>query len=149
VVRSLSKFFGLAGLRVGYALSNPETIEMMEKARLPFNLSSIAQRAAVKALEEREWFDKIREEILKEREAVAGALNRIEGLEALGSEANFLLVRLPSGVNMERFIAGLHREGVIVRDVTGLHGLKNRYIRVTIGKKEENRRLISAIQDCL
>ncbi|MBI5253046.1 MAG: histidinol-phosphate transaminase [Euryarchaeota archaeon] len=144
VVRSMSKFFGLAGLRVGYALSNKKIIEALEKARLPFNISSIAESAAIAALEEMSWFEKIKEEILEERKFVMHEINKL-GLNALPSEANFLLVRLPS-IDMQKFIEGLYREGVIVRNVTGVQGLKGNYLRITMGKKEENRKLISALR---
>lgn len=144
VVRSMSKFFGLAGLRVGYALSNSKIIEALEKARLPFNISSIAENAAIAALGEITWFERIRREILEERKFIMHEINKL-GLDVLPSEANFLLVKLHS-IDMRKFIEGLYREGVIVRNVTGVQGLKGNYLRITIGKKEENRKLISAIR---
>jgi histidinol-phosphate aminotransferase len=146
VVRTFSKFFGLAGLRVGYALCNDRIATMLEKARLPFNLNRIAQKAAIAALEEKAWFNRIKGEILRERESVIQQLNKIKGLEPLSSEANFLLVKLPS-IDMQKFTEELNKEGIIIRDVTGLHGLKNNYMRVTIGKKEENRKLLSGLQN--
>lgn len=145
VVRSMSKFFGLAGLRLGYALSSTEIVQWIEKARLPFNLSDIAQKAAIKAIEEREWFEKVRAEIIAEREFVGQEINKIRGFKALSSEANFLLVKLPSKLDAPSFIEDLYKKGIIVRDVTGVPGLKGSYIRITIGKKEENRRLISVL----
>lgn len=144
VVRSMSKFFGLAGLRVGYALSNSKIIEALEKARLPFNISSMAESAAIAALGEITWFERIRKEILEERKFIMHEINKL-GLDVPPSEANFLLVKLPS-IDMRKFIEGLYREGVIVRNVTGVQGLKGNYLRITIGKKEENRKLISAIR---
>lgn len=144
VVRSMSKFFGLAGLRVGYALSNSKIIEALEKARLPFNISSMAESAAIAALGEITWFERIRKEILEERKFIMHEINKL-GLDVPPSEANFLLVKLLS-IDMRKFIEGLYREGVIVRNVTGVQGLKGNYLRITIGKKEENRKLISAIR---
>jgi histidinol-phosphate aminotransferase len=146
VVRTFSKFFGLAGLRIGYALCDEKVAAMLEKARLPFNVSRIAQKAAIASLDEIPWFNKIRDEILRERESVLQQIKEIASLEPLPSEANFLLVKL-SGVDMKNFIEKLSREGVIIRDVSGLHGLRNNYVRITIGRKDENRKLISAIRD--
>ena len=150
VVRSMSKFFGLAGLRLGYALAGQDIIKLLEKARLPFNVNRIAQRAAVEALDEQNWFEKITGEISQERESVIEKINRIKGFKALPSRTNFLLVKLPDKMRAQDIVEELFRKGIIVRDVTGIHGLtglKCDHIRITIGRREENRRLISALQE--
>ncbi len=147
VVRSMSKFFGLAGLRLGYALARPETIKSLEKARLPFNVNRIAQRAAIEALGERDWFKKMAEKIEEQKEIVMKEINGIKGFEALPSKTNFLLVRLPYKTRVRDLVENLLEKGVIVRDVTGAHGLKHDYVRITIGKREENMRLISALRE--
>jgi histidinol-phosphate aminotransferase len=146
VVRSMSKFFGLAGLRVGYALSNPRVTQMLEKVRLPFNVNTPAEAAAIKVIENLGLYKKISKEIIEERKLVAREIGQIKGLRVFPSEANFLLVRLPRAMNASELAEALLREEVVVRNVSGIPGLKNNYLRITIGKKQENRRLISVLK---
>lgn len=146
VVRSMSKFFGLAGLRLGYALSNPRVTRMLEKVRLPFNVSTPAERAAVKALENQGFYREILREIIEERRLLAREIGHIKGLRVFPSEANFLLVRLPCAVNASELAEALLKEKVMVRNVSGVPGLKNNYLRITIGRKRENRRLLSVLK---
>ncbi len=148
VVRSFSKFFGLAGLRVGYALACEKIAELLERIRNPFCISRVAERAAIAALEELEYFKGVRDKILKERERLLAELRKIPGLKPFPSEANFLLVKLlsiPAAELMDR----LYRAGIIVRNVTGLPGLRGEYVRITVGTPEENKRLISALREIL
>lgn len=147
VVRSFSKYFGLAGLRIGYALSSEYIIELLEKTRLPFNISSIAQAAAMKAIDEREWYGRIRDEIIQERAYVTRAIDDIPNFEAIESEANFILVNVSDEINIEEFEDALCQRGIIVRDLVGVPGLKKRYVRITIGKREENQAIIDALKD--
>ncbi len=148
VVRSFSKFFGLAGLRVGYALASEKIAELLEKIRNPFCISRIAEKAAVKAIEEVEYFNRAKDRIIQERERLFNELQKIRGLKPYPSEANFLLVKLlgiPAGELMEK----LYRRGIIVRNVSGLPGLKGDHVRITVGTPEENRRLISALREIM
>lgn len=147
VVRSMSKFFSLAGLRIGYALSNPKITEMIEKVRLAFTISNIAEKAAIKALEKQNWYLKIREKIIAERDFVMREISRTKGFTVIPSDANFLLIKLLAKVNMSAIMEELNKKGIIVRDVTGVPGLKNNYIRITMGKKQENRAVISALRE--
>lgn len=144
VVRTMSKFFGLAGLRVGYALASPKLAGALERARLPFNVSAVGEAAALAALDHLGHYQRLRARILQERERVRRAAVGM-GLHVVPSEANFLLMELPEGMDSE-LLAG---EGVIVRDAGGVLGLTNNYIRATVGRKRENERLLSALRACL
>ncbi len=144
VVRTMSKFFGLAGLRVGYALASPKLAGALERARLPFNVSAVGEAAALAALDHLGHYRKLRARILQERERVRRAAVGM-GLHVVPSEANFLLIELPDGMDSE-LLAG---EGVVVRDAGGVLGLTNNYIRATVGRKLENERLLSALRACL
>ncbi|AEA48075.1 histidinol-phosphate transaminase [Archaeoglobus veneficus] len=139
VVRSFSKFFGLAGLRVGYAIGNPEIIAAMEKIRLPFGISSVAYRTAIAAVESVEYYEGVKEKIIMERERLAKELKKL-GFFVYPSEANFVLVRAKKDVSEE-----LEKSGIIVRNVTGLLGLEGFHIRITVGLPEENDRFLEAI----
>ncbi len=142
VVRSLSKFFGLAGLRVGYALAHPEVAGALERARLPFNLSGVAQAAAVAALGQREFFQRRCRQTVRERERLRQGLARLPEIEAFPSEANFLLVRA-----RDTELAGkLAGRNILVRDLAGVVGLGPGFLRVTVGRGEENARFLGVLR---
>ncbi len=148
IVRSMSKFFCLAGLRIGYALSNPRIVEDLEKARLPFTINSLAESAAVGALRNLHYFRRIGMLIVSERIRLSEELLEI-GLRPFPSEANFIMVGLPEGVDADRFTEGLASRGVIVRSLKGLAGLAGEFFRVTVGTREENKVFIEACEKSL
>ena len=146
-VRSFSKFFGLAGLRVGYILSSSGIIDLIEKVKLPFNVNYIAQKAAAYALEDLAEYEGMKKEILKERERLIEEINRRTSFHAFRSDTNFVLVKSPR--NSMEIASALTVKGIIVRDLTGLIGLDptGEYIRITVGLPEENTKLIEALKD--
>jgi len=148
VLRSFSKFFALAGLRVGYAVSSPTIAQVLEKVRPPFTLSNVAAKAAVSALEEKRHYMRLGSRIVRERERLLRELKSLEPLQVFPSKANFILVRLKKGKASHLF-EELCREGILVRDVTGLPGLKGECLRITVGRRSENRRLVSALRRIL
>lgn len=139
VLRTFSKSYGLAGLRVGYAVAPPEGIALLNRVRQPFNINAMAQAAALAALEDDDH-------LVRTRAMVEAGLKQLaQGLTDLGiayvpSSANFLLVRVGKG---QEYFQALLRERVIVRPVDG-YGLPD-YIRVTVGTREENQRFLDAL----
>lgn len=120
VTRTLSKAFGLAGMRVGYALGSPELVAEVEKARGPYKHSGIAERMAIAALtEDLEWVKARAAEAKANRQRLAAALEA-QGLRALPSEANFLFVPLPDA---PRIAARMRELEVNVRAFQGLTGV--------------------------
>ena len=138
VVRTFSKFAGLAGIRVGYGVADPELAGYLERARHPFNVNVLAEAAAVAALDDHEHLERTRrcnaEGIAYLRRELAAL-----GIETWPSEANFVLARPGPGV-----YDFLLREGVIVRPLAGF-GLPD-HVRITIGLPEENERLVKALR---
>lgn len=148
IVRSFSKFFGLAGLRVGYALTNRRLAGLLEKVRNPFCISRIAERAAVRAMEELEYFRNVKDMIVEDRERLFSELEKIPGIKPFPSHGNFILVRVLS-ISPSELMDGLYSAGIIVRNVSNLPGLRGDYVRITIGTKSENERLIAAMRKIL
>jgi histidinol-phosphate aminotransferase len=138
VLRTLSKIYGLAGLRVGYGVTDPELAGFLERARHPFNLNSLAQAAAVAALDDEEHVARSQE---NNRRGMAYLVRELAalGIEVTPSDANFVLARTGAGV-----YEPLLREGVIVRPMRGF-GLPD-HVRVTVGLPEENERLVKALR---
>ncbi len=144
VLKTFSKAYGLAGLRIGYALTKPEFSSYMEIARLPFNVNSLAQVAAKAALLDRKFLQKTRSVILEGKSFLYGALAKL-GIVFIPSVANFILI--DAGRDGVGVFKDMLKFGVIVRDMQQ-YGLKN-YIRVTIGTKKENERFIKVFRKVL
>ncbi len=144
VTRTFSKLFGLAGLRIGYGIADPEVADLMNRAREPFNVTSIAQAAAIAALKDEAYYKKILKVLKRERDVVCAGLEAI-GLVYSKGATNFIQVRVPRS---SRDVAlELLKKGVIVRDMSAW-GLED-YIRVTIGTSAENKRFLKALSDVL
>ncbi|MGQ9543047.1 MAG: histidinol-phosphate transaminase [Candidatus Bathyarchaeia archaeon] len=149
ILRSMSKFFCLAGIRIGYAISNPRLIEGLEKVRLPFTVNRLAQAAAIKALENLDYFMNVAREITAQREELARELS-LMGMEPIPSDSNFLMVKLPVGQEADKFTQRLASKGVIIRSLKNLPGVNvGEYVRVTVGTRMENRKFIEACREIL
>lgn len=138
VLRTFSKIYGLAGLRIGYAVADPELAGWLERARHPFNVNLVAEAAALAALEDRSHVERSRTVTREGIEFLTRELAAL-GIEVWPTDANFLLARTGPGVH-----DGLLREGVIVRPLAGF-GMPD-HVRITIGTRAENERLLEALR---
>lgn len=141
VLKTFSKAYGLAGLRIGYALAKPEFTTYMEIARQPFNVNSLALQAGVAALDDKKFLRRARRLILEGKGYLYDKLTGL-GLSYVPSVANFILIDV--GCDGVEVFKEMLKLGVIVRDMKQ-YGLKN-YIRVTIGAKKENELFIKALR---
>ncbi len=139
-VRSFSKLYGLAGLRIGYGICDPELADILNRARHPFNVSRLAEVAALAALDDTEHVERTLRRNREGAERITAAFEAL-GMRVWPTDTNFLLVRT-ARPGPEVYDA-LLREGVIVRPLPG-SGLEN-CVRVTIGTPDENERLIAAM----
>jgi histidinol-phosphate aminotransferase len=142
VTRTFSKAYGLAGLRVGYALAHPELIAVMERLRESFNVNSVGLAAATTALTDQRHVDWARDRNAVEREALAGSL-RERGHFVHPSQTNFLLVEF--GANTAAIEAALVARGAVLRPMAG-YGLPD-CLRITVGTGDENRRLLGLLDE--
>lgn len=147
VARTFSKAFGLANLRIGYAVMAEWLRKEYMKVSTPFPLSSLAIEGAKAALSDLEYMRRAVEEIVRERERLYSRLNRMEDVKAYPSSANFIYFEtaMPASVLSER----LAEKGVIVRDCSGFIGCSDRAIRVTVGRKEENQLFVDVLRETL
>ncbi len=139
--RTFSKFYGLAGLRIGYGIARVEVIEQLEKVRQPFSVNLLALTAAQAALADEKHADRTASLNKTGKQFLSAELSRL-GLTFVPSEANFILVHC--GPQTTQAIEGLLQQGVVVRGMAG-YGLQE-YIRVSIGLPEENKRFIKAME---
>ncbi|MDB2705641.1 histidinol-phosphate transaminase, partial [Pseudomonadota bacterium] len=144
ITRTFSKAYGLAGLRIGYALSNPEIADLLNRIRQPFNGNSLALAAAVVALSDDQYITDTKE---MNNQGMAQVIIGLEelGLNYIPSKANFLTVDI--GRNSDEVFDLLLKEGVIIRPVAN-YGLAN-HIRVSIGLESENQRFLAALEQVL
>ena len=140
VTRTFSKAYGLAGLRVGYALAHPSVADVMNRVRQPFNVNSIALEAAAAALEDMEFVARSFAGNLQGMRQLREGAERL-GLSFIPSYANFLTIRVGKA---QEIYKRLLRRGVIVRPVGGGYDLPE-HLRVTVGTEEENERFLSAL----
>ena len=142
ILRTFSKAFRLASLRVGYAIAHPELITALEKVRLPYNLPSFTQTAALLALNNRQDLLTVIPEILAERTNLINALTENKQLKIWRSDANFIYIRLTDEQNsdqaLKQIMQQLKTKGTLVRHTGG--GL-----RITVGRPEENQRTIERL----
>ena len=142
-LRTFSKVYGLAGLRIGYAVAPAPVIEAMQRIRQPFNVNALALVGALAALEDVEHVQRTLAVNREGMRVLTEAFRRLE-LPFVPSAANFILVRVGQGLAVYE---ALLRQGVIVRPMDG-YGLPE-YLRVTIGLPEENARFIEALETAL
>ncbi|HDZ3563793.1 TPA: histidinol-phosphate transaminase [Mannheimia haemolytica] len=140
VSRSLSKAYGLAGLRIGYAVSNPEIADLLNRVRQPFNCNSLALASAIAVMNDDEFVKKVAENNRLEM-ARYEAFCQANGLEYIPSKGNFITIdfKRPAAPIYEALL----REGVIVRSIAG-YGMPN-HLRISIGLPQENERFFTAL----
>jgi histidinol-phosphate aminotransferase len=142
VTRTFSKIYGLAGLRVGYAVGPARLVDYMNRVRAPFNVSGVAQAAAIAALSDKEHLENSRSHNLRERERLTRELTRL-GLRVAPSQANFVLADV--GRPARPVYDALLRRGVIVRPFANLPTS----LRITVGTSAENSRFLESLAEVL
>ena len=143
VCRTFSKIYGLAGLRVGYALASAEIADLMNRVRQPFNVNNLAIAAAVAALDDHLFVAQSYELNRNGMEQIVAGLKRL-GLEHIPSHGNFVTFRAGDAATVNQ---KLLKQGVIVRPIGG-YGLPE-WLRVTIGSEPENARFLEALEKAL
>ena len=144
IARTFSKMYGLAGLRVGYAIARTEMVDILNRVREPFNVNSIAQEAAIACLQDKAYYDKALK-VLEDQRRYFYKEFKLLGLNFVPSATNFILVDLAR--TSKPIAQALLKKGVIVRDMTPW-GLKT-FIRITIGLPKENQKCIRALKSIL
>jgi histidinol-phosphate aminotransferase len=145
-MRTFSKAYGLAGLRVGYGVMPAVLAELLNRVRQPFNVNGLAQVAAIAALNDAQFLQKTVDLVHTELEFVYAARERLE-VPYVRSEANFFMVEVSDGRTADDVFKEFLSQGIIVRSMTS-YGYP-RHIRVTIGKHEENIRFLEALETVL
>jgi histidinol-phosphate aminotransferase len=147
VSRSMSKVYGLAGLRIGYGIAQPGITDLLNRIRQPFNVNSLAQAAAIAALDDKAFVEKSAEMNAAGYRQLTQAFDELK-LTYVPSSANFVLVKVGDEDSAGAHVnLGLLKQGVIVRPV-GNYGLPQ-WLRISIGLPEENTICIAALKKAL
>ena len=143
-LRTFSKAYGLAGLRVGYGVMPPEVADYLNRTRQPFNVNSLAQVAALAALDDEEFLQETQKVVRQGLAFLHAELDKLQ-LRTHATQANFFLIEL--GYDGRKVYEAMLRRGVIVRAMNS-YGLDN-YIRISVGRPEENQRFVESLKEVL
>ncbi len=143
-LRTFSKVYGLAGLRVGYGLMAKEVAECLHKVRQPFNINQMAQVGALAALEDEEYYQLTLDRTARGLVYLSREVDKL-GCKSYPSETNFFLIDVQGEADC--LYKAMLGKGVIVRSMSA-YGFGN-FIRVTVGTEEENKRFLDSLADCL
>ncbi len=144
VLRTFSKLYSLAGCRIGYGIASKEIVDVLNRARQPFNVNLLAQECALAVLDEEEWIDEVRNKNEEQKQCLYAELEKL-GVKYLPTKANFIFLNIEKDA-MEIFQA-LMKKGVIIRPMVGFGFPES--IRVTIGLPEENKFFIQCLKEVL
>jgi threonine-phosphate decarboxylase len=150
VIRSVTKFYGMPGIRLGYGIATESLIDTLQTLRQPWSINSLAGYVTLAAFKDTEFIENTKRTIAKERARFAEMLSEIGGLHVFPSVTNFLLVKiLIKEITATILREELAKEGVLIRDCSTFVGLDNSYFRVTVRASRENEKLIAVLKGIL
>ena len=150
IIRAVTKFFGIPGIRLGYGISsNRELLQKMYDEKEPWTINSFADSASDFIFKEEEYIRKSKEYFSKERVCMINEINKIDGIKAFNSDANFILVRFENRNVLDVKENLLKRAGLLIRDASNFIGLDSSFARVAIKNHEQNIVLVDAIRSVL
>lgn len=150
IIRAVTKFFGIPGIRLGYGISaNRELLQKMYDEKEPWTINSFADSASDFIFKEDEYIRKSKEYFSKERVCMINEINKIDGIKAFNSDANFILVRFENINVLDVKENLLKRAGLLIRDASNFIGLDSSFARVAIKNHEQNTVLVDALRSVL
>jgi threonine-phosphate decarboxylase len=145
----MTKFFGIPGLRLGYALSSSALAEQLDDMGGPWSVNTMAQTAGVAALQDSEHNRRTLEYVTRERRDLFDRLSELKQLKVYPSSANFLLVEITRDMSSMELRDLLMRQRILIRDCTNFTGLSPKFFRIAVRTREENELLLEALKRVL
>lgn len=145
VLRSLTKFYAMPGLRIGYLVGASQVVERLKDRQPPWSVNSLAQEVSLAVLQDQTYATKSRTFMKVERSRFMRGLRSLSGLRVYPSAANFVLIELPAATSAGAVTDRLASERLLVRDCSTLPGLTSQMIRLAIKTAKENRQLLAAL----
>jgi threonine-phosphate decarboxylase len=144
VLRSLTKSFGLPGLRIGYAASSKQIIKILQKIKIPWSVNSLAQDAANIALKNKSHLKKSNSVIKKELNYLISTISKLDGFDCYESSTNFILIKTKH--NSTKLQQKLLKHKILVRDCKNFRGLDDHHIRIAVKSHKDNMKLVRALE---
>lgn len=145
ILRTFSKAYGLAGVRMGYVLGSSQVIRNLSKVRQPYSVDAVSQAIACATLDERTAFEPLIAEIKEQRAWVGDQLRSLEEIRVYPSDANYILFKVSQA---DQIWDELYEQGILIRNLSNTPGLKD-CLRVTMGTPEENQQFMTALKEAL
>ena len=146
IIRTMSKVMGLAGMRVGYGISNETIIEYMHRIKPVFSLTRLSYLAAINTISDVEFIEESTKKGIESREYLYEELSKFESLNVFKSKSNYILVGIKdTGFTAAELTRELMKNGIIVRDCTSFKGLDEYWIRISIATLEEDKKFIEIL----
>ena len=150
IIRSVTKFYGMPGIRFGYGIATESLIDMLQTVRQPWSINSLAGYATLAALKDTVFIENTKRTIAEERAKFVKMLSELGGLHVFPSETNFLLVKiLNSKFTSAMLKEKMAKKGVLIRDCSTFVGLDDSYFRVTVRSSRENLTLIENLRELI
>ena len=143
ILRSFTKSFGLAGLRIGYGLGSKNIIEILQRIKIPWNVNYLAQSAASAAICYSEFLERSCKAIKKENSFLMNSLSKFEWLSCFQSSTNFILIK--TKINSKLLQKKLLKKNILIRDCSSFCGLNEKYVRIAVKNRNQNKLLIKAL----
>jgi threonine-phosphate decarboxylase len=144
VLRSLTKSFGLAGIRIGYAGASKEIISILQKMKIPWSVNALAQEAGIIAIKNKSHLTKSKSIIKKESSFLRTKIADIKGFECHDTSTNFILIKTKQ--DSTKLQKKLLKHKILIRDCKSFRGLNNHYIRIAVKSRKDNLKLIQALE---
>ncbi|WP_138751488.1 pyridoxal phosphate-dependent aminotransferase [Paenibacillus sinopodophylli] len=150
VIRSMTKFYSVPGIRLGYIVGMPRTLSGLKRLQISWSVNSLAQQIGESVIDESNYAEQTHVWLQEERPWLASGLRAL-GFEVNPSAANFLLVKLPRDCRLSASMMQLQmgKQGVLIRDASRFPGLDHSYIRVAVKLRQQNEILLTALSKCL
>jgi threonine-phosphate decarboxylase len=149
VLRSLTKFYAMPGLRIGYLIGASKVVDLLKERQPPWSVNSLAQEASCAVVQDQIYAKKSRVFMENARSCFVRGLRSLSGLQVYSSAANFVLIGLPAWTSAGEVTDRLASERLLVRDCSTLPGLTTQMLRVAIRTAKENQRLLTVLGACL
>ena len=144
ILRSLTKSFALAGLRIGYGIGSKQMISVLNKIKIPWNVSGLAQQAASAALLHSFYLTKVKKMIKKESFYLINYISKLKNFQCNTTSTNFILIK--TKMKSQTLQKKLLEKKILIRDCSTIRGLNNNYIRIAVKTRKENEKLIKALE---
>ena len=144
ILRSLTKSYGLAGIRIGYGVGSKEIISILNKIKIPWNVSGLAQYAASAAISTPNYLNKSKKIIQTESDYLKKHISKIKNFQCNDSVTNFILIK--SKLKSSTIKKKLLKKKILIRDCSNFRGLNNYYIRIAVKTRKDNQRLVNGLE---